>query len=79
MQGSASLAPPDKDPEDVARSIVDVVNTPFEKRPCRVHVEPSRDRAAAGSAVSDKVKADIMQIISVGDLLVSVDEYASLR
>lgn len=70
MQGSASLAPKDEDPEDVAGATVDVVNAPFGKRPFRVHVEPSKDGAAGVSAVADEARFKFMHRIELGDLLV---------
>jgi hypothetical protein len=43
LRGLAWLEPEDADPAEVAREIVRVVDTPFGKRPFRVHVDPSQD------------------------------------
>src|SRR6185369_1655067 len=45
LKGLAGLEPADADPAEVARQIVRVVDTPFGKRPFRVHVDPSQDGA----------------------------------
>jgi NAD(P)-dependent dehydrogenase (short-subunit alcohol dehydrogenase family) len=41
LKGLSSLEPADADPAEVAPAIVRVVETPFGKRPFRVHVDPS--------------------------------------
>ena len=45
MQGFARTAVPDADATEVADAIVKVVDTPFGKRPFRVHVDPANDGA----------------------------------
>ena len=70
MKGSVGLAPPDEDPEDVARAIVDVVNAAYGKRPFRVHVEPGDDGSAVVNGVADRVRREFMRNLGVGDLLV---------
>ncbi len=40
-KGFASIVPPDADVSAVADAIVKVVNTPFGKRPFRVHIDPT--------------------------------------
>ena len=69
MKGSVALAPPDEDPEDVARAIVDVVNAPYGKRTFRVHIEPSDDGSAVVNGVADRVRREFMRNLGVGDLL----------
>src|SRR5712675_1763897 len=44
-KGFASIVPPDADASAVADAIVKVVNTPFGKRPFRVHIDPKQDGA----------------------------------
>jgi hypothetical protein len=43
--GFDSIVPPDADVSEVAEAIVRVVDAPFGKRPFRVHIDPSHDRA----------------------------------
>src|SRR5271168_5239330 len=43
MKGFASIVPPDADVSAVAAAIVKVVDTPFGKRPFRVHIDPNED------------------------------------
>ncbi|HEY9345939.1 MAG TPA: SDR family oxidoreductase, partial [Inquilinus sp.] len=43
FKGLAALEPADADPQAVADAIVEVVDTPFGKRPFRVHIDPSQD------------------------------------
>src|SRR5580693_2994620 len=45
LKGLAALEPADADPSTVADAIVKVVDTPFGKRPFRVHIDPSQDGA----------------------------------
>lgn len=65
----ASLEPADADPTEVARAIVQVVDTPFGKRPFRVHVDPSQDGAEVVNAVADRVRREMYRNIDLGALL----------
>ena len=58
----------------VADAIVNVVNTPFGKRPFRVHVDPSQDGAEVVNAVSDRVRAEFLRRIGLSDLLKTARE-----
>lgn len=69
LKGLAALSPPDADPEDVARAIVAVVNTPFGKRPFRIHIDPARDGAEEVNGVADRMRRDLLKNIGLGDLL----------
>lgn len=69
LQGLAALSPPDADPEEVARSIVRVVDAPFGTRPFRVHIDPADDGAEAVNAVADRVRRELLKNIGLGDLL----------
>lgn len=69
LKGLAELAPPDADPEDVARAIVRVVDTPFGRRPFRVHIDPADDGAEVVNAVADRVRRELLTKIGLGDLL----------
>jgi NAD(P)-dependent dehydrogenase (short-subunit alcohol dehydrogenase family) len=61
--------PADADAGSVAAAIVNVVNTPFGKRPFRVHVDPSHDGAEIVNGVADRVRAEMFRRIGLEDLL----------
>jgi NAD(P)-dependent dehydrogenase (short-subunit alcohol dehydrogenase family) len=69
LKGLAGLEPADADPAEVARQIVRVVDTPFGKRPFRVHVDPSQDGAEVVNAVADRVRREMYRNIDLTDLL----------
>jgi len=68
-KGFSAIVPPDADINAVAAAIVQVVNAPFGKRPFRVHIDPSQDGAEVVNAVSDRVRAELLRRIGLGDLL----------
>lgn len=65
----AELAPPDADPAEVARRIVEVVGTARGKRPFRVYIDPSDDGAEDVFRVGDRVRQWFYQRIGYSDLL----------
>jgi NAD(P)-dependent dehydrogenase (short-subunit alcohol dehydrogenase family) len=69
LQRFSSIVPPDADVSAVAEAIVRVVDTPFGKRPFRVHVDPTQDGAEVVNMVSDRVRAELLRRIGLGDLL----------
>ena len=69
LKGFAAIVPPDADVSAVADAIVRVVDTPFGKRPFRVHIDPTQDGAEVVNAVSDRVRAELLRRIGLGDLL----------
>lgn len=69
LKGLAALEPPDADPQAVAVAIVTVVNTPFGKRPFRVHIDPSQDGAEIVNGVADRVRAELLRNIGLLDIL----------
>jgi hypothetical protein len=69
MKGFGSIVPPDANVEGVADAIVKVVDTAFGKRPFRVHVDPTQDGAEVVNAVLDRVRAELLRRIGLGDLL----------
>ena len=69
LRGFSSVVPPDADVWAVAEAIVRVVDTPFGKRPFRIHVDPSQDGAEVVNMVSDRVRAELLRRIGLGDLL----------
>ena len=68
-QAFGAIVPPDADVGEVADAIVNVVGAPFGKRPFRVHVDPSQDGADVGFAVLDRVRAEMLHRVGMGDLL----------
>src|SRR6266403_1761136 len=70
LNGFASIVPTDADVSAVADAIVKVVDAPFGKRPFRVHVDPTQDGAAVVNAVSDRIRAEFLRPIGLGDLLI---------
>ena len=65
----AAIVPPDADASSVADAIVKVVDTPFGKRPFRVHVDPTQDGADVAFAVIDRVRAEMLHRVGFSDLL----------
>jgi NAD(P)-dependent dehydrogenase (short-subunit alcohol dehydrogenase family) len=70
-KGFASIVPADADVNAVADAIVKVVDAPFGKRPFRVHIDPTQDGAEVVNAVSDRVRAEMLRRIGLGDLLIT--------
>jgi len=56
----AAIVPPEADASSVADAIVRIVDTPFGKRPFRVHVDPSEDGADVAFAVIDRVRSEML-------------------
>lgn len=79
MQGFARTAVPDADVTEVANAIVKVVDTPFGKRPFRVHVDPANDGAEVVNAVADRVRTELLKNMGLGDLLHPSADPASPR
>jgi len=73
LKGFSSIVPADADVSAVADAIVKVVDAPFGKRPFRVHVDPTQDGAEVVNAVSDRVRAELLRRIGLGDLLTPRD------
>jgi NAD(P)-dependent dehydrogenase (short-subunit alcohol dehydrogenase family) len=69
MTGFASIVPPDADVAAVGEAIVKIVDTPFGKRPFRVHVDPTQDGAEVVNMVSDRVRAELLHRIGLADVL----------
>jgi NAD(P)-dependent dehydrogenase (short-subunit alcohol dehydrogenase family) len=65
----AAIVPEDADPAAVADRIVDVVAMPFGERPFRVHYDPTEDGANVGFSVLDRVRAEMLHRVGLGDLL----------
>ena len=69
LKGLAALEPADADPAEVAQEIVRVVDTPFGKRPFRVHVDPSQDGAEIVNGVAARVRREMYRNIGLPELL----------
>ncbi len=69
LKGFNAVMPPDADVADVARAIVKIVDLPLGKRPFRVHVDPAQDGAEVVNGVADRIRAEFLRQIGLGDLL----------
>jgi NAD(P)-dependent dehydrogenase (short-subunit alcohol dehydrogenase family) len=69
MTGFASIVPADADASAVAEAIVKIVDTPFGRRPFRVHIDPTEDGAEVVNMVSDRVRAELLRRIGLADVL----------
>ena len=65
----AAIVPDDADVAGVADAIVDIVDTPFGKRPFRVHFDPTQDGADVGFTVLDRLRAEMLHRVGLADLL----------
>jgi NAD(P)-dependent dehydrogenase (short-subunit alcohol dehydrogenase family) len=65
----AAIVPPDADASLVADAIVGVVDTPFGRRPFRVHVDPTQDGADVAFGVIDRVRNEMLHRVGFSDLL----------
>jgi NAD(P)-dependent dehydrogenase (short-subunit alcohol dehydrogenase family) len=65
----AEIVPPDADASLVADAIVNVVKTPFGKRPFRVHIDPTEDGANVGFAVLDRLRSEMLHRVGLSDVL----------
>jgi NAD(P)-dependent dehydrogenase (short-subunit alcohol dehydrogenase family) len=68
-QKLAELAPDDADPAEVARQIVQVVDTPKGSRPFRVYIDPADDGAEEVFRVGDRIRETFYQRVGLTDLL----------
>jgi NAD(P)-dependent dehydrogenase (short-subunit alcohol dehydrogenase family) len=69
LKAFAAIVPPDADAGAVAEAVVKVVATPFGKRPFRVHIDPTEDGADVTFNVMDRVRAEMLHRVGLGDLL----------
>jgi NAD(P)-dependent dehydrogenase (short-subunit alcohol dehydrogenase family) len=65
----AAIVPPDADASAVADAIVGVVETPFGKRPFRVHIDPTEDGANVGFTVLDRLRSEMLHRVGLSDVL----------
>jgi NAD(P)-dependent dehydrogenase (short-subunit alcohol dehydrogenase family) len=64
-----AIVPVDADPRGVADAIVEIVDTPFGKRPFRIHYDPTEDGANVGFTVLDRLRAEMLHRVGLSDLL----------
>lgn len=64
-----AIVPPGADASVVAEAVVEVVETPFGRRPFRVHIDPAQDGADVGFAVLDRLRAEMLHRVGLSDLL----------
>lgn len=69
MKGFASIVPSDADASAVGEAIAKIVDTPFGKRPFRVHIDPAQDGAEVVNMVCDRVRAELLRRIGLADVL----------
>ncbi|MDB5407313.1 MAG: oxidoreductase [Rhodospirillales bacterium] len=65
----AAIVPPDADASAVADAILRVVNTPFGKRPFRMHIDPTEDGADVGFTVLDRLRSEMLHRVGLSDVL----------
>lgn len=65
----AGSVPEDADVTSVADAIVAIVGAPYGHRPFRVHIDPASDGAEVVNAVGDRVRAEFLRRVGLGDLL----------
>jgi NAD(P)-dependent dehydrogenase (short-subunit alcohol dehydrogenase family) len=73
LKGFSAIVPSDANVEGVADAIVKVVDTPFGKRPFRVHYDPTQDGAEVVNMVLDRVRAEMLRRIGLSDVLTPRD------
>lgn len=69
QKGLAATVPPDADVAAVADAIVKVVNMPAGTRPFRTYIDPAQDGCEVVNAVADRIRAEFLRRIGLGDLL----------
>lgn len=69
QKGLVAAEPPDSDVATVADAIVNVVNLPFGTRPFRIHIDPAQDGCEVVNMVADRIRAEFLRRIGLGDLL----------
>jgi NAD(P)-dependent dehydrogenase (short-subunit alcohol dehydrogenase family) len=69
QKGLVAAEPPGSDVATVADAIVKVVDLPFGTRPFRVHIDPAQDGCEVVNVVADRIRAEFLRRIGLGDLL----------
>jgi NAD(P)-dependent dehydrogenase (short-subunit alcohol dehydrogenase family) len=68
IQEAFAAIPPEAEAGAVADAIVKVVDTPFGKRPFRVHIDPTQDGADVAFAVMDRVRTELPHRVGLSEL-----------
>jgi NAD(P)-dependent dehydrogenase (short-subunit alcohol dehydrogenase family) len=63
------IFPAGRSADEVAEAIAEVIDRPADKRPFRVHIDPSRDGSEVVSAVYDRIRAEFYHRIGIAELL----------
>lgn len=69
QQAFSRIVPENADAGEVATAIARVVDTPFGRRPFRVHIDPAQDGADVGFAVIDRLRKEMLHRVGLQDLL----------
>jgi NAD(P)-dependent dehydrogenase (short-subunit alcohol dehydrogenase family) len=69
QKGLAFSMPPDAYVTAVTESIIKVIDMSFGKRPFRIHIDPAQDGSEVVNAVADRIRAEFLRWIGLGDLL----------
>jgi hypothetical protein len=68
QMGLAGCMPLHADVSAVADAIIKVVDMPFGNRPFCVHIDPAQDACEVVNAVADRIRAEFLRRIDLGDL-----------
>ena len=68
LAGLAATDPPDADPTEIGRAVVDIVNAREGERRFRTVIDPANDGAAVSFPVVDRVREQFLDRIGFGDL-----------
>ena len=71
QMGLAECMPPDADVGAITDTILKVVDMQFGRRTFRVHIDPAQDGCEVVNAVADRIRAEFLSRIGLGDLLAS--------
>jgi hypothetical protein len=69
QEGLTATVPPEADVAAVADAIVKVVDMPPGTRPFRTYIDPAQDGCEAVAVVADRIRAEFLHRIGLGDLL----------
>jgi NAD(P)-dependent dehydrogenase (short-subunit alcohol dehydrogenase family) len=65
----AELSPPDADPGEVARQIVEVVGRPSGERPFRIYIDPADDGAEEVFRIGDRIRREFYRRVGYEELV----------
>jgi NAD(P)-dependent dehydrogenase (short-subunit alcohol dehydrogenase family) len=71
MEASSAIVPRGADASAVGEAIAKIVDTPFGKRPFRVHIDPTQNGAVIAFAGMDRVRSEMLHRVGLAELLVS--------